>query len=139
VLLIFPERQTDLTLDCVGDTITIIDDALLLQICGNLLTNALKYSHPGTPVSVRCEAFLDELRITVDDQGIGIPPEDREFLFESFRRASNVETISGTGLGLAIVKRATDALRGSVRFTTELGVGTTFEVVLPSVTRETLS
>ncbi|MEO1378690.1 MAG: sensor histidine kinase, partial [Cyanobacteria bacterium J06635_10] len=67
----------------------------------------------------------------IEDQGIGILPEDESKIFNSFYRASNVETIPGTGLGLAIVKKAVDLHGGKISFHTQVGIGTRFTVSLP--------
>ena len=67
----------------------------------------------------------------IKDQGIGIPEADQKRLFESFYRASNVESIQGTGLGLVIVKRCVEAHQGQISVTSQVGVGTTFTVILP--------
>jgi signal transduction histidine kinase len=67
----------------------------------------------------------------IQDEGIGIPPEDQERLFESFYRASNAGTIQGTGLGLAIVKKCVDLHQGQITVESKMGVGTTFTVTLP--------
>ncbi len=67
----------------------------------------------------------------IQDQGIGIPVTDREKLFNSFHRGSNVANISGTGLGLSIVKQCVDAHGGKIVVKSEVGVGTAFIVTLP--------
>jgi len=67
----------------------------------------------------------------VRDQGIGIPPEDQARLFETFHRASNVNSIPGTGLGLAIVKKSVDLHGGTIDVASQVGVGTTFTVTMP--------
>lgn len=72
----------------------------------------------------------------VRDQGIGIPEEDRQKLFEMFYRCGNVGKIPGNGLGLAIVKQAVDLLSGSIDFESNVGSGTTFTVVLPYIPGE---
>ena len=74
----------------------------------------------------------NEITIRVRDQGIGIPEEDQEKLFQPFYRAANVGTVGGTGLGLAIVKQAVDAHGGTIGLTSEMGVGTTVTLVLPA-------
>ncbi|HAA26414.1 MAG TPA: ATP-binding protein [Cyanobacteria bacterium UBA8553] len=70
----------------------------------------------------------------IADSGIGIPTEDLGQLFESFGRASNVGTIQGTGLGLAIAKKSVDLHGGTIAVESEVGVGTTFTVMLPLTT-----
>jgi signal transduction histidine kinase len=67
----------------------------------------------------------------VQDEGIGIPPEDLKKLFSSFHRAKNVGNIPGTGLGLSIVKTSVQLHGGKISVDSEVGVGTTFTVTLP--------
>lgn len=108
-----------------------LDEKLLRHILINLISNAIKYS--PTSSIVNFELNFDDYRVIfrIQDRGIGIPIIDREQLFQSFYRASNVGTISGTGLGLAIVKRAIDLHCGEIVVESEVGVGTTFIVFLP--------
>jgi PAS domain S-box-containing protein len=108
------------------------DEKLLRHIFGNLLSNALKYSPSGGPVrfSVHKDGSLTVFE--VQDHGIGIPPDEIGYLFESFHRASNVGAIQGTGLGLAIVKNAVEKHGGTIEVESTLDVGTTFRVSLPS-------
>jgi PAS domain S-box-containing protein len=108
-----------------------MDEKLLRQIFGNLLTNAIKYSPEGGTIYFRLLYRSEEVVFQVQDQGIGIPPEDQQRLFDSFHRASNVGTISGTGLGLAIVKQSLDIHQGKISVASEVGSGTTFTVTLP--------
>lgn len=75
----------------------------------------------------------------IRDQGIGIPPEDYEHLFEPFYRARNVGKIAGSGLGLTIVKKYVELMGGSVSVQSELQVGTTFTIAIPLVTRKQLT
>lgn len=111
------------------------DAERLGQVVGNLLTNALKYSPPDTPVRLRARsapsrgvAWLD-----VHDQGEGIPAEDVPYLFQKFFRARNVRTstLPGTGLGLYMAKRLVEAQGGSIRLRSRLGRGTVVRVYLP--------
>lgn len=107
-----------------------MDEQLLRHTLGNLLSNAIKYSPIGSTIrfTLACE---DETAIfQIQDQGIGIPQEDQQHLFESFYRASNVSNIAGTGLSLAIVKKAVDLHGGEISFDSEVGVGTTFTVTI---------
>lgn len=108
-----------------------LDEKLLGHIITNLLSNAIKYSPDGGTVEfeVMCNSYSAIFRI--QDTGIGIPKEDLDKLFDSFGRASNVGTIQGTGLGLAIVKKCVDLHGGDITVESELGVGTTFTVILP--------
>jgi PAS domain S-box-containing protein len=108
-----------------------LDEKLLRQIIGNLLSNALKYSKPGSTIYFELDCQANGTIFKVRDQGIGIPAEDLPFLFEVFHRAKNVGTIQGTGLGLTIVKRSVDLHGGTIEVESELEAGTTFTVWLP--------
>lgn len=108
-----------------------IDTKLLRQILTNLLSNAIKYSPEGGSIGLELDYQSAHVKLHVWDEGIGIPATDRDRLFEAFYRATNVDAIQGTGLGLAIVKKCVDLHGGSISFATELGVGSTFTVLLP--------
>jgi PAS domain S-box-containing protein len=108
-----------------------MDRRLLEHILINLLSNAAKYSREGSPVMMRVEQCEKCLRFSVTDEGIGIPEEDADKLFEAFHRAGNVGTVAGTGLGLAIVKQSVEAHGGTIDFKSEIGKGTTFIVTVP--------
>ncbi len=108
-----------------------MDPRPLRQITANLITNAIKYSPPGSEVRVTLENHEDYCRLTVQDQGIGIPETDQPRLFSAFQRGSNVSEVLGTGLGLAIVKQAVQMLGGAVQLESQVGVGTTVTVDLP--------
>ncbi len=109
-----------------------MDEKLLRQILENLLSNAIKYSPPGSTVEFKLTGFPNHAVFQIQDRGMGIPSEDQKRLFETFHRASNVGTISGTGLGLAIVKRCVDIHQGQIAMESEVGIGTTFTVTLPT-------
>lgn len=113
-----------------------VDEKLLQQILGNLLSNALKYSPNGGKVSLTMTCKNNRVIFQVCDQGIGIPLEDQPHIFEPFHRAANVDVIRGTGMGLAIVKKAVDIHGGEISFESEVDVGTTFSVILPMVQAE---
>ncbi|MDB9313001.1 PAS domain-containing sensor histidine kinase [Spirulina sp. CS-785/01] len=108
-----------------------LDDKLLRHILTNLLSNAIKYSPEQGEIDLKVSQEGELVQFTVQDHGIGIPVEDQERLFECFHRSKNVGEISGTGLGLSIVKRAVDLHQGEIKVSSEVGVGTCFEVLLP--------
>jgi len=110
-----------------------LDPRLLRHVLENLLTNALKYSPDHAPVRLRVFDDAGGVRFEVVDEGIGIPVEDRELLFEPFHRFGNVADIPGTGLGLAIVRRAVDAHGGTIEVESVPGRGTTFRVRVPEL------
>jgi PAS domain S-box-containing protein len=108
-----------------------VDARLLQYILTNLLTNACKYSPDGAEVTLRLDCGEGALRLSVSDQGIGIPPGDLPHLFESFRRGGNAGNRPGSGLGLAIVRRCAELHGGQVTAVSTLGSGSTFTVLLP--------
>lgn len=109
----------------------------LRQILTNLLSNAVKYNRSGGSITVTADTdSADEatvtVRFTVADTGFGISEEFQKEMFEPFTREVTLEsTASGTGLGLPIVKRLTDMLGGSISVESQVGVGTTFTIILP--------
>ena len=105
------------------------DTRLLRQIVVNLISNAIKYSPPGSEVYIKLDSWEGQYSISVKDQGIGIPEADQKQLFEAFHRASNVGSTAGTGL--AIVKQAVDLQGGSISLESQVGEGTTVTVTLP--------
>lgn len=127
------DRVITFTHSCPPETEAELDLKLLQQIMINLLSNAIKYSPDGGEVKFDLSAAEDKLIFQVEDRGIGIPEEDQKHLFESFHRATNVETIQGTGLGLVIVKKCVELHGGEISFTSQLGRGTTFSVTIPFV------
>ncbi|AFZ19434.1 hybrid sensor histidine kinase/response regulator [Allocoleopsis franciscana] len=108
-----------------------LDEKQLRQILINLLSNAIKYSPKGGTIQFNLECQENVAVFRIQDEGIGIPTEDVSQLFESFHRASNVETIPGTGLGLAIVKKCVDSHQGKITVNSVVDGGTTFTVTLP--------
>lgn len=111
----------------------------LQSVVINIVSNAVKFSHPGGLVSIRCtlEEGTDQIRLTCQDRGIGIPSADQNQLFTQFFRASNAmnQVIPGIGLGLHIVKQIVKDHGGKVRLTSVEGEGTSVVVDLPSSTR----
>ena len=119
---------------CVEPLPTIsADEWALTKALTNLLGNALQYAAPARSpvVRVSCDDEGSCWAIRVRDNGIGIPPKDRERLFRRFERGSNTGGISGTGLGLHIVKEIAAGHGGSVAFESTEGEGTEFVVRIP--------
>jgi len=106
----------------------------LHRMLANLLGNAVKYSHGGSPVEVCLEAGRDHVVLSVVDHGLGISEEDQRGLFSEFFRSSNPEAFArpGTGLGLVIVDRIVGRHGGHIAVDSELGRGTTVTVTLPT-------
>ena len=104
----------------------------LRTILGNLLSNAIRYSKCGGQVTLKAESNNDRIELLVIDQGIGIPAQDLDRIFERFYTVDKARSreSGGTGLGLAIVKHLTIAIGGNIQVQSELGVGTTFRLSL---------
>jgi two-component system, sensor histidine kinase len=115
----------------VGELEYWLDERLMYRALANLLTNAAKYSPPGTVVGLEVSRQQNGITMSISDQGIGIPRADLDLLFEPFFRASNVGQIDGTGLGLPIVKQIVDLHHGAISCQSEVGQGTTFKIWLP--------
>jgi two-component system sensor histidine kinase/response regulator len=111
------------------------DPLHLQQAIDNLISNAVKYSPPGSAVEVSLQRSLSGWRICVKDQGPGILPEDRPRLFEAFSRLSAEPTggEKSTGLGLAIARWVVEAHGGQIGVDSEAGQGATFWIYLPEV------
>lgn len=113
------------------------DQRRVLQVLLNLVSNASKYSHANSTITVTAEQSGDSLKLSVSDEGDGIPEADCRRLFERFYRRNDEGTRSqsGLGLGLSIVKAIVDAHHGQVEVSSTVGVGTTMTVTLPGSRR----
>lgn len=112
-----------------------VNATLLEQALVNLVDNAVKYSEPGSVVTIRCYKSDSEIVLSVRDEGCGIPKEHHNRIFERFYRVDKARTrqIGGTGLGLAIVKHIVLAHSGRVTLESTPGEGTTFYIHLPGL------
>jgi signal transduction histidine kinase len=109
-------------------------EAFLTQCFSNLLSNAVKFVRPGNTahVKVRTEPVQSQVRVWVEDQGIGISPEDQKRVFSIFQRVhSSPKLYEGTGLGLAIVEKAVERMGGRVGVESAPGAGSRFWFQLP--------
>jgi signal transduction histidine kinase len=116
----------------------ITGDALRLeQVLQNLLQNAVKYSPPGSVVTVQMAPYGDRVRLAVSDNGIGIPANVQPILFKRFARANHTQgqAVAGLGLGLYLCKMITDLHGGSILVESVEGRGSTFILLLPSAVR----
>jgi PAS domain S-box-containing protein len=113
------------------------DPQQLRQVLDNLLSNAIKYTSSGGKVDVRAWEKNGTVTITVQDSGIGIPPEAFPRVFEKFFRIQHPETrdIPGTGLGLTIAKAIVEQHGGRIWVESKAGQGSTFFLTLPSIER----
>lgn len=109
------------------------EESQLQRALKNLLANAVKYSPEGGTVSLGARQEDDDVVIWVRDEGVGIPPEELDKVFDKFYRVNNPahRMVRGTGLGLALVRETMEAHGGRVWVESRLGAGSTFYVRLP--------
>ncbi|MGA3254611.1 MAG: ATP-binding protein [Mycobacterium sp.] len=110
------------------------DQTLLVTALANLVSNAIAYSPPGSPVSISRRRRGDNIEIAVTDRGIGIALEDQERVFERFFRGDKARSraTGGSGLGLAIVKHVAANHDGSIGVWSKPGTGSTFTLSIPA-------
>jgi len=106
--------------------------ATLVQILLNLLTNAIKFVAPGVKPDLRiwAETEADFVVLYMQDNGIGIAPENQEKIFGVFERLHSVETYPGTGIGLALVRKGSERMGAEVKVESQLGQGSRFAIKL---------
>ena len=106
---------------------------IMEEILYNLCDNAVKYNREDGTVSIKLMQTQEDVSITVSDNGIGIPKEDQNRVFERFYRVdkSHSKEIGGTGLGLSIVKQGVAFLGGTLEMSSEEGKGTEIQVTFP--------
>ena len=116
------------------DEVSITGDRVYLrQIFANLISNAIKFSHPGTNVYVSIQQEGHNMKVVVKDEGPGFTKQDLALLFKKFQRLSARPTggEQSTGLGLSIVKKYTELMNGSIFCDSELGKGASFSLLFP--------
>ena len=118
------------------DDLVYSDKSCLKHILNNVISNAIKYSGEGSLVEISLQSHLDSVAITVNDEGIGIPDEEKKFIFDIFFRGTNVLNIQGTGLGLNIVKKYLDSINGSISFSSIQPKGTKVSILIPRYVKE---
>jgi two-component system sensor histidine kinase SenX3 len=114
------------------------DQQLLVTAVHNLIANAIQYSPDGSRIGVGVSADNGVVEISVTDQGVGIPEDERDRVFERFFRvdAARSRNTGGSGLGLAIVKHVVQNHGGDVRVWSQQGRGSTFTIRLPEASHE---
>ena len=129
-----PSRAKDLVAKLGDGTQPMLgDEAQLSQLAHNIISNAMKYGHAGTPVTVELAREGSRVRLSVSDQGDGIAPDHLPRLTERFYRVDEARSrsVGGTGLGLAIVKHIGERHQGQLDIDSEVGKGTRVSVTFP--------
>ena len=115
-----------------GVDVIVADQLRIKQVILNLVTNAVKFTPDGGRVKVRAREFEGRLEVTVRDTGIGIAPEDREKIFQSFQTGGrDAKAEEGTGLGLTLSRKIVELHGGRIWVESEVGRGSTFGFTLP--------
>lgn len=110
-----------------------VDEAMIIQVLVNLITNAIKYTPQGGSITLSCRDLEDFIQVDVADTGIGIPEEDLPRIFERFYRVDKARSreLGGTGLGLSIVKHIIQSHGGDVFVSSVVSQGSTFSFTIP--------
>lgn len=113
-----------------------IDDEKYERIVLNLLSNAIKFTPKGKCITVKLRSIKNSIYVEVKDNGIGIPPDKLDVIFERFGQvdSSLSRQAEGTGIGLSLVKNFVEALGGSISVKSKVGRGSTFTIQLPNET-----
>lgn len=124
------QKEIDLTFTS-QPVYCVTDPDLSMQVWTNLLDNAVKYSSDSVHLMIDIQEENDTARVTIADNGIGMSEEDQRHIFEQFYQVEHSHVQEGNGLGLTIVKTIVDQLGGSISVESEIGKGSTFQVILP--------
>ena len=127
------QKQMTLQVTCESPVWLAADQSLLTQLFLNLVENAIKYGKDGGHVTCKARQEGQHAIITVCDDGIGIAPENLEYIFDRFFRADSARNRSGSGLGLSIVQWIVQLHHGQIQVESTLGKGSCFIVTLPLI------
>ena len=114
------------------------DSDLIMEIWINLLNNAVKYSKQNGKIDINIKEQQEFVKIQIKDDGIGIPEDKQNRVFEKFYQVESSHSAEGSGLGLAIVKRIIDLIEGTIELDSEEGEGTLFTIRIPKATGITI-
>jgi two-component system phosphate regulon sensor histidine kinase PhoR len=128
------EREVELVIEGVASALATVDPMRMRQVLDNLITNAIKYNREWGSVTVAVEPNAAGVSVEVRDTGQGIPDADLPRIFDRFYRTNSAKTSStvGTGLGLSITREIIHRHGGHLTVTSELGIGTTFRITVPT-------
>ena len=123
------QKNISISLELEPDLPTVhIDETRLMQVLGNLISNALRYTPENGKISLTCQQDKGQVLMRVSDNGAGMSPEVLSHIFDRFYRA---DPFGGSGLGLAIAKALVEAHGGNIEVASQIGQGTSFTIYLP--------
>ena len=129
------QKGVKLYKECEKDIFIEGDQTLITRLFINLIENAIKYNKKDGWVLAKIEEQENEVKIIIEDGGIGIPEEDLPFIFNRFYRVDKSRSTEGIGLGLSIVDWIVKIHRGRINVTSKVGIGSCFEIILPKEQR----
>lgn len=106
------------------------EEELFLQVWTNIIENAIKFSKEDTEIKIKIEKSIDLIKVYIEDEGIGMNDEVREYIFDKFYQEDNSRGSNGYGLGLAIAKRIVELSNGKIEVESEINKGSTFIISL---------
>jgi signal transduction histidine kinase len=128
--VIAEEREIDIKTDFSETCYADIDPNRIRQAFANLIDNAVKYTEPGGTVEVSCDQIAEGVRVTIRDNGIGIPLAEQSRIWDRLYRGDKSRSQRGLGLGLSLVKAVVEAHAGAITVQSEIGRGSEFTVLL---------
>ncbi|EAR51774.1 Sensory transduction histidine kinase [Oceanicola granulosus HTCC2516] len=125
--------RLNVKVDCANPVYVHTDPSRLMQVLGNIISNAAKFSPENGDVDIWLDVENGRVRVYVRDRGVGIPPGQKEAVFGRFTQidASDQRKFGGTGLGMNISREIIEAIGGTIDYESEVGKGTTFVIELP--------
>ena len=133
-------QEHDLQVDLPASALVKADEHSVRMILENLLSNAIKYTKPGGKIHVRITRSSREVRVSIQDNGVGIARQDMQQLFKQFTRIPNElsSRVSGTGVGLYLAQQLATRNNGSITVTSEVDIGSTFTLRLPGASKPSI-
>jgi signal transduction histidine kinase len=127
---VWDKKGLEIEADLDENVLVKADPELLTLVWNNLFSNAIKFTDPGGAISLSLKTHENCAVVEVTDTGCGISPEVGQHIFEKFYQGDTSHATKGNGLGLALVKRVMDITGGDISVVSEVGVGSTFTVIL---------
>jgi signal transduction histidine kinase len=126
------EKNLAWSIRCDESIGVLCDSHAVQRALTNVLENAIKYTRHGSIIDIQIVREKEWVRLTVTDQGEGIPPEDLPRIFDRFYRRDRNRSTRGSGLGLSIIKSVVESHNGEVKVESTVGIGTTVTMVFPA-------